>query len=65
MKQKSLTNEQFGNTAYEYLISPVHAEGADLQRLTKLTKDTNIGTALDLGCGAGHASFAIAQAAIK
>jgi ubiquinone/menaquinone biosynthesis C-methylase UbiE len=65
MKQKSLTNEQFGNTAYEYLISPVHAEGADLQRLTKLTKDTNIGTALDLGCGAGHASFAIAQAATQ
>lgn len=61
MKQNELIDEQFGNTAHDYLISRVHAEGAELQRLRKLTRELNVHKALDLGCGAGHSSFTMAQ----
>jgi ubiquinone/menaquinone biosynthesis C-methylase UbiE len=62
MKQNTLISHQFGNTAQAYLSSCVHAEGADLQRLTSLTHNYTGSNALDLGCGAGHAAFALAKA---
>ncbi|TAL47028.1 MAG: SAM-dependent methyltransferase, partial [Methylovulum sp.] len=62
MKQSNLVSEQFSGSAQAYLTSTVHANGADLQRLTQLTRDSACRQALDLGCGAGHAAFAIAKA---
>lgn len=62
MKQNTLVSQQFGNTAQAYLNSCVHAEGADLQRLTRLTHNGTDLNALDLGCGAGHTAFAMAKA---
>jgi len=62
MKQNKLVSEQFGGSAQGYLSSDVHANGADLRRLTELTRDTASRLALDLGCGAGHAGFAMAKA---
>lgn len=61
MKQNTLVSEQFGQVAEAYLTSSVHAAGADLQRLTRLSQACHGRATLDLGCGAGHASFALAQ----
>jgi len=60
MDQKTLVDAQFGSTAANYLSSAVHAQGADLQRLTELVRTLRPANVLDLGCGAGHASFAVA-----
>jgi ubiquinone/menaquinone biosynthesis C-methylase UbiE len=60
MDQKTLVDAQFGSTAANYLSSAVHAQGADLQRLTALVRQLAPARVLDLGCGAGHASFAVA-----
>lgn len=35
MKQSNLVSEQFSGSAPAYLTSTVHANGADLQRLTQ------------------------------
>ena len=61
MEQSSIAAQQFGATARAYLESAVHAKGADLDRLTALARDMNQPQALDLGCGAGHAGFALAS----
>jgi ubiquinone/menaquinone biosynthesis C-methylase UbiE len=61
MKQHERVAEAFGATAAAYLTSQVHATGADLETL-KTTFAATCGNAvvLDMGCGAGHASFAVA-----
>ena len=56
-----MTVSQFGAKAANYLNSAVHATGADLQRLGALAGQLHATRALDLGCGAGHVSFALAQ----
>lgn len=61
MERQQLSNEQFGSRADLYLTSAVHAGGADLDRLQALAAAMRCGRALDLGCGAGHASFAMAR----
>lgn len=61
MKQSELVSDQFSGSAQGYLTSDVHANGADLQRLNALTRYSASQTALDLGCGAGHTSFAMAK----
>jgi ubiquinone/menaquinone biosynthesis C-methylase UbiE len=61
MHQKELSVAQFGSHADGYLKSPVHARGADLDRLQGLVHDMRPARALDLGCGAGHASYAMAR----
>lgn len=61
MDQQHLTAQQFGQTAEHYLHSQVHAQGEDLARLGRLAAELRPAHALDLGCGAGHASFALAQ----
>ena len=58
----ALTEKQFGDQAQAYLTSQVHAQGADLQRLAEWLKDDAQSSLLDLGCGAGHASFVAADA---
>ncbi|MHB0920316.1 MAG: class I SAM-dependent methyltransferase [Thiomonas delicata] len=61
MKQQNLAAAQFGATAQSYLTSSVHSQGADLQRLGRLARELGCQDALDLGCGAGHASYALAE----
>ncbi|MGE4801957.1 class I SAM-dependent methyltransferase [Yersinia hibernica] len=61
---KDAVERQFGDQANAYLTSVVHAQGKDLQRLATLLQPHANARLLDLGCGAGHASFA-AAAAVK
>ena len=61
MDQQNLTAQQFGAMAARYLTSTVHASGADLDRIAELASHSRPAVALDLGCGAGHASFALAR----
>lgn len=60
MDQQRLTVKQFGARAASYLNSAIHSKGADLDRLTELVWKSKPARVLDLGCGAGHASFAAA-----
>ncbi|EEP89994.1 class I SAM-dependent methyltransferase [Yersinia kristensenii] len=57
---KNAVERQFGDQANAYLTSAVHAQGKDLQRLATLLQPHSDARLLDLGCGAGHASFAAA-----
>src|ERR1700683_971220 len=61
MDQLELATRQFGSTAAKYLTSAVHAAGADIERLTKMSARLRAAHALDLGSGAGHVSFALAR----
>jgi ubiquinone/menaquinone biosynthesis C-methylase UbiE len=63
MQQQAVVASQFGPTASAYLTSTVHAQGADLAALGELAAGLGQPLVLDLGCGAGHASFAVAPAA--
>jgi ubiquinone/menaquinone biosynthesis C-methylase UbiE len=56
----SKVEEQFGSVAQAYLTSTVHSQGAELAAVAEKTRRTPNATVLDLGCGAGHLSFAIA-----
>jgi SAM-dependent methyltransferase len=60
MKHHDQVADAFGSTAAAYLTSAVHASGADLQTLAAEIGATPGAAVLDLGCGAGHASFAAA-----
>ena len=53
--------KQFSSQASEYLTSAVHASGRDLQRLAACLAEYPDACVLDMGCGAGHASFVAAQ----
>ncbi len=53
--------KQFSSQASEYLTSTVHASGQDLQRLAVRLADYPDASVLDMGCGAGHASFVAAH----
>jgi ubiquinone/menaquinone biosynthesis C-methylase UbiE len=64
MKQTGLVTEQFGNTAQAYLTSTVHASGADLEAIRQAVARYRQPKVLDLGCGAGHVSFAAAPVAL-
>ncbi|HAT3516094.1 TPA: class I SAM-dependent methyltransferase [Serratia marcescens] len=57
---KNAVDRQFGEQANAYLTSAVHAQGKDLQRLAQLLEPHADARLLDLGCGAGHASFTAA-----
>jgi SAM-dependent methyltransferase len=61
LDQQELSVRQFGNHATNYLTSAVHATGADLERLCAVAGKLQPARVLDLGCGAGHASFALAR----
>lgn len=60
MEHGVLVAQQFGSTARAYLESVTHATGEDLELLAQAIASTSDATVLDLGCGAGHASFAVA-----
>ena len=55
-------HDQFDPQARAYLASVVHASGPDLEHARELvTREVSpAGAALDVGCGAGHLSFALA-----
>jgi SAM-dependent methyltransferase len=61
MDHQELNIRQFGAHASSYLASPVHATGADLDRLAGTARQQRPARALDLGCGAGHAAYALAR----
>ncbi|CAB3682847.1 class I SAM-dependent methyltransferase [Trinickia soli] len=61
MKHHDQVADAFGSTAAAYLTSPSHASGADLETLAAEIASTPNADVLDLGCGAGHASFAAAR----
>ncbi len=56
----NLVAAQFGPRAAAYVGSTVHATGADLEHLATLAQRHKPARVLDLGCGGGHAAFAIA-----
>lgn len=58
--QESLVARQFGPRAAAYVASAVHAQGEDLQQLAALLAGAGEARVLDLGCGGGHVSFAVA-----
>jgi ubiquinone/menaquinone biosynthesis C-methylase UbiE len=53
---------QFDPRAHAYLTSPVHSAGPDLDRARELVAQalSSDSHALDVGCGGGHLSFALA-----
>jgi ubiquinone/menaquinone biosynthesis C-methylase UbiE len=60
MEHDVLVAQQFGSTADAYLESVTHATGEDLELLAQEIATVPDAAVLDLGCGAGHASFAVA-----
>jgi len=60
MEHDVLVAQQFGATARAYLKSVTHATGDDLELLAQEIAAIPHAAVLDLGCGAGHASFAVA-----
>jgi ubiquinone/menaquinone biosynthesis C-methylase UbiE len=60
MRHEQSIFKSFSSNAERYLTSPVHSAGADLDFLACTVAALDQPKALDLGCGAGHASFAIA-----
>ncbi|MCE2852249.1 MAG: class I SAM-dependent methyltransferase [Chloroflexaceae bacterium] len=55
--------QQFGAVAANYTTSAVHASGADLQGLIAATALTGRERVIDVGCGAGHVTVALAPKA--
>lgn len=64
MDQQELSKTQFSANAANYLASVVHAKGEDLDRLEAYAREGRPEHVLDLGCGAGHASFALARGGV-
>ena len=55
----NVTN-QFGPRARAYVDSAVHALGADLARIAEVAAASRPARAIDLGCGGGHVTYAMA-----
>jgi ubiquinone/menaquinone biosynthesis C-methylase UbiE len=55
-----LVTKQFSPRAAAYVQSAVHAQGEDLIELSNIAEQNKFARALDLGCGGGHVSFALA-----
>jgi ubiquinone/menaquinone biosynthesis C-methylase UbiE len=60
MRHEQSVSKSFSPNAERYLTSPVHSAGADLGFLARSVAALDQPKVLDLGCGAGHASFATA-----
>ncbi len=63
LQHENAVTRSFGPQAQAYLTSQVHANGRDLELLAEAISGTPSAKVLDLGCGAGHATFAAASAA--
>jgi SAM-dependent methyltransferase len=57
---EQVVDAQFGPQADAYVASAVHAAGIDLERIGALCAELKPDRALDLGCGGGHVSYALA-----
>ena len=57
---KSLSQEQFGAHAAEYLTSRPHAQGKSLDRMVALAQPRPDWRVLDVATGAGHTAYAFA-----
>ncbi len=57
-----IVGKQFDSQANAYLTSQVHSQGPDLAFAIELIEHhhTEIKSAIDIGCGAGHLSYALA-----
>jgi SAM-dependent methyltransferase len=58
--REALNARQFGSTAANYVTSAVHAGGADLVQMVEIASRMAGAKAIDLGCGGGHVSYALA-----
>ncbi len=65
MDVKQSVQAQFGVAAENYRTSAVHAQGEDLAHLVAAARLTGVERVLDVGCGAGHASVAVAPFAAE
>jgi len=63
LQHENAVTRSFAPQAEAYLTSRVHATGRDLELLAEAISETPDAKVLDLGCGAGHASFAAASSA--
>lgn len=52
---------QFGPRARAYVDSAVHSQGEDLARIADMARQTRPARAIDLGCGGGHVTYAMAS----
>jgi ubiquinone/menaquinone biosynthesis C-methylase UbiE len=60
-RHETVVQRQFGEQASAYLNSAVHAQGAEFDALRQAVANEPGGRLLDLGCGAGHVSFQVAE----
>ncbi|WP_110655000.1 class I SAM-dependent methyltransferase [Salinicola halimionae] len=61
----AVVERQFGGQAAAYLASQVHAQGEEFAQLRQRVGGIDAARVLDLGCGAGHVSFQIADLAAE
>jgi ubiquinone/menaquinone biosynthesis C-methylase UbiE len=57
---KTLSQQQFGATAKDYITSKPHAQGKSLDRMVALAAPQPDWTVLDIATGAGHTAYAFA-----
>jgi len=62
---ETLVATQFGPRAAAYVNSVTHSRGEDLMDLAAMMRGRHETRVLDLGCGGGHAAFAVAPAAAQ
>lgn len=62
---KSLVQQKFGEAAPDYAVSPTHAKGPSLTRLTELIEPAPTWRHLDIATGAGHTALAFADKVAK
>ncbi|MDF3863963.1 class I SAM-dependent methyltransferase [Pseudomonas denitrificans (nom. rej.)] len=60
-RHEQVVQRQFGAQANAYLTSAVHAQGEEFALLREAVAADAGSRVLDLGCGAGHVSFQIAE----
>lgn len=64
-RHEAVVERQFGSQAGAYLQSAVHAQGPEFARLRDMVAGHERARVLDLGCGAGHVSFRVADLAAE
>jgi len=57
---KTAVQDQFGAVAEHYRTSVVHARGIDIDRIVARVREYSNPEVLDVGCGAGHVTAAVA-----
>jgi ubiquinone/menaquinone biosynthesis C-methylase UbiE len=60
INHKERVRSQFGQTAADYVSSPGHRSGRDLDQIVELARATGEEDALDIATGGGHTALAIA-----